>query len=260
MTTSTLILRLEGPTQAWGAPGAAWETRPTMTRPTKSGVLGLVANALGRDHTDPASDLAELTFAVRADRPGHELSDYQSVGGGRFPLDALTILHNPRLAERPDLYAYGAPRDPDTTTDGARVGTWGGKSRDTLIKRSSLLIDAAFLVGLHGNTDLLDQIAQAVTRPARLLTLGRRNSPPAQPLMHHLLHETSPHDWVNTLPLLDTATTTEPFAWIETRPGDSDAHNAAPCYEQPTGYREYAPTLIRQSITSPTPHTRQETR
>ena len=48
---NTLFLRLEGPLQSWGERGR-WSVRDTALEPTKSGVIGLIACALGyRDDT-----------------------------------------------------------------------------------------------------------------------------------------------------------------------------------------------------------------
>ena len=43
---ATLLLRLAAPLQAWGA-DSKFETRKTAREPTKSGVIGLLAAALG---------------------------------------------------------------------------------------------------------------------------------------------------------------------------------------------------------------------
>jgi CRISPR system Cascade subunit CasD len=43
---NTLFLRLEGPLQSWGE-RARWDVRDTAPEPTKSGVIGLLACALG---------------------------------------------------------------------------------------------------------------------------------------------------------------------------------------------------------------------
>ena len=47
---ATLLLRLAAPLQAWGA-DSKFETRKTNREPTKSGVIGLLAAALGLPHT-----------------------------------------------------------------------------------------------------------------------------------------------------------------------------------------------------------------
>ncbi|HIT84721.1 MAG TPA: type I-E CRISPR-associated protein Cas5/CasD [Candidatus Ornithomonoglobus intestinigallinarum] len=71
----TLLLRLAGPLQSWGA-GSKFEIRLTENEPTKSGVIGMVAAALGRKRDEPVDDLAAMKFGVRADRPGVLLRDY----------------------------------------------------------------------------------------------------------------------------------------------------------------------------------------
>lgn len=72
---STLLLRLAAPMQAWGAE-AKFERRTTQREPTKSGVTGLIAAALGRKRNESVDDIAALRFGVRADRPGELLRDY----------------------------------------------------------------------------------------------------------------------------------------------------------------------------------------
>ena len=56
---ATLLLRLAAPLQAWGA-DSKFETRKTGREPTKSGVIGLLAAALGlrRDETEPLNRAA----------------------------------------------------------------------------------------------------------------------------------------------------------------------------------------------------------
>ncbi len=75
---SVLALRLAGPLQSWGASSRFALRRTTETAPTKSGVIGLLAAALGRDRSADLSDLAALRFAVRIDQPGTRLRDFQT--------------------------------------------------------------------------------------------------------------------------------------------------------------------------------------
>ena len=74
---STLLLRLAAPMQAWGAE-AKFDRRTTQREPTKSGVTGLVAAALGRKRDESIDDIAALRFGVRADKPGVLLRDYHT--------------------------------------------------------------------------------------------------------------------------------------------------------------------------------------
>lgn len=75
---STLLLRLAGPLQAWGV-DSKFETRRTGREPSKSGVIGLLAAALGRKRDEPVDDLAALRFGVRVDKEGQLLHDYHTV-------------------------------------------------------------------------------------------------------------------------------------------------------------------------------------
>lgn len=74
----TILMKFSGPMQAWGT-SSHFETRHTDDHPSKSGVIGLVAAALGwrRDDARIAS-LNAMTFAVRVDQPGTLLKDYQT--------------------------------------------------------------------------------------------------------------------------------------------------------------------------------------
>jgi CRISPR system Cascade subunit CasD len=53
---STLLLRLAAPIQAWGVD--KFERRGTERIPTKSGVIGLLAAALGRRRNESIEDLS----------------------------------------------------------------------------------------------------------------------------------------------------------------------------------------------------------
>jgi CRISPR system CASCADE complex protein casD len=63
--------------QSWGTQ-SRYRRRDSGHEPSKSGVIGLIAAALGRARTEPVDDLAQLTFAVRVDAPGTLLRDYQT--------------------------------------------------------------------------------------------------------------------------------------------------------------------------------------
>ena len=48
MSANTLLLRLEGPLQAWGDQQSKFVIRRTLEAPTKSGVIGHALRGLGR--------------------------------------------------------------------------------------------------------------------------------------------------------------------------------------------------------------------
>jgi CRISPR system Cascade subunit CasD len=74
---STLLLRLAAPLQSWGAQ-SKFNRRVTEREPTKSGVIGLVAAALGRRRADDISDLAALKFGARVAQEGKLLRDFHT--------------------------------------------------------------------------------------------------------------------------------------------------------------------------------------
>lgn len=84
---ATLLIRLIGPMQSWGT-RSRFDDRDTEAEPSKSGVLGLTAAALGIDRADPIDHLAALQFGVRVDREGVVRTDYHTAQ--LFPNDPKT--------------------------------------------------------------------------------------------------------------------------------------------------------------------------
>lgn len=74
----TLLLKLSAPLQAWGIE-SKFETRRAGKEPSKSGVIGLLAAALGRRRDESIQDLNNLRFGVRVDKEGELLRDYHTV-------------------------------------------------------------------------------------------------------------------------------------------------------------------------------------
>ena len=76
---ATLLLRFAAPLQSWGI-DSKFNTRKTGREPSKSGVVGMLAAALGyeRDEADKLNTLNALRFGVRTDREGKLLCDYQT--------------------------------------------------------------------------------------------------------------------------------------------------------------------------------------
>ena len=72
---NTLLLRLAAPLQAWGT-DSKFEVRRTNREPSKSGVIGLLAAALGLRRDADLSKLSALRFGVRVDRNGEVIKDF----------------------------------------------------------------------------------------------------------------------------------------------------------------------------------------
>lgn len=167
-TQPALVFYLDAPMQAWGA-SSRFRHRKTETFPTKSGVLGLLAAALGIDKHAPDEDakiapLAELKFSVfriaSADRtkrhPTLRLEDFHTVGGGYDSSDPREVLHISRKAS-------------------------GGPST-TVITHRTYLTDARFLAVLEGDAALLERCAAALENPKWGVWFGRKCCLPASPL------------------------------------------------------------------------------
>lgn len=86
MSMNTLLLKLSAPLQSWGS-GSLYDRRETDSMPTKSGIIGILAAALGvkREESNNAlKKLAKLQFGVRVDLAGTKTEDYQITQMGEF--------------------------------------------------------------------------------------------------------------------------------------------------------------------------------
>jgi len=104
----TLLLRLAGPLQAWGA-SSRFVYRGTETAPTKSGVIGMLAAARGIRRTEPLTELLGLSFAVRVDQPGTVLRDFQTAR--RLDGSALPLSYRHYLSDAVFVAAVGGDKD-----------------------------------------------------------------------------------------------------------------------------------------------------
>ncbi len=142
---ATLLLRLQGPMQSWGTT-SRFDERDTQLEPSKSGILGLLCAALGRDRSEPVADLAALRMGVRVDREGVPMRDFQ-------------------------------------TATGVLIASGKSDLRRTVISPRFYLADAAFLVGLEGGDRvLLERLLAALHGPFWPLALGRKSFAPGLPV------------------------------------------------------------------------------
>lgn len=140
---NVLLLRLCGPMQSWGVQ-SRFSVRETGLEPSKSGVVGLIAAALGRPRSANVSDLAALEMGVRVDAEGLLRYDFHT---------AQNVLKA------------------------------GGGLKDTEPSRRYYLADARFLVGLAGeDLGLLTTIHAALRDPVWPLFLGRKAFVPGEPI------------------------------------------------------------------------------
>ncbi|MEW1858862.1 type I-E CRISPR-associated protein Cas5/CasD [Streptomyces sp. NPDC088194] len=201
--THVLLIRLAGPVQSWGV-ASRFARRDTHPRPTKSGVIGLCAAALGLDRDTPLGELAATLFGVRADHPGVPLRDFHTVGGGKYPVRPRDLATDHRRAAAMEA-AMGAVEDIRSDSGHSTVEPFGRQAleswygapkriaadpvsgtlvsaevrRHPMVTERWYLADATFLVGLqHADRTLLEGVAHALEHPKRLLWLGRKSCPP----------------------------------------------------------------------------------
>jgi len=146
----TILLRLVGPMQSWGTT-SRFDQRDTGKEPSKSGVVGLLAAALGidRENWEDLKPLTRLSMGVRHDRPGMPKRDYQTAGC--------------------------ATTDTIIKADGTQAKGGG------VVSQRFYLADAAFLVGLEcKDLFFLERILAALHDPVWTLALGRKSYVPSE--------------------------------------------------------------------------------
>ncbi|MER6408557.1 type I-E CRISPR-associated protein Cas5/CasD [Streptomyces viridosporus] len=235
---ATLLMCFDAPMQSWGT-RSQFASRDTATEPTKSGVVGLLAAALGipRDADEEIQNLAELRMGVRVDREGVVEADFHTV---------------------------------------QNVPNTEGKSHRTAVTKRFYLADALFLVGVESDdTQLLHQLHTALTAPRWPLYFGRKAFVPARPIPspglageHHPVTGQSLDDALRTHPWLEnqlrihanrrtTAHAPSP-AWLRTIvDADPLALDVELRHDHPLSFtqqdRSYAPRAVQISHVPLTP-------
>ena len=159
-----LILRLDGPMQAWGT-HTFEDFRPSNLFPTRSGLLGLLGACLGidrRDHARLEQLAASVEFTVRVDRSVLRPEAEKAMPKAAVKLPDYHTVIEARRANRPP------------------------KKGETIQSWREYLFDAAFTVAIGEKSDApvtLEAIAQAMRRPCFTPVLGRRACPIARPLL-----------------------------------------------------------------------------
>jgi CRISPR system Cascade subunit CasD len=173
MNNSALAFYIDAPMQAWGV-SSRFQRRGTESFPTKSGVIGLLAAAMGIDKHSPEEEgqlqpLATLNFSVfkvqgAKSFPVQRLEDFHTVGGG---------WHDDWQADKGNLRAKLST--PSKAGDGSPFGT--------VITRRSYLTDARFIPVLEGDASVLSTYAAALENPVWGVWFGRKCCLPASPLL-----------------------------------------------------------------------------
>ena len=151
---STLLLRLSAPLQSWGT-RSKFDTRETDYYPSKCGVIGMLAAALGYDRNTPKDKIEKLSglkFGIRIDDGGKVIDDY----------------HTTEMVKN---------------YDGSKVPSKQAFYKDRNVSHRKYLSDAIFLVGFESDDEaFLEKLDEALRNPKFSIFLGRRSCPPSFPV------------------------------------------------------------------------------
>jgi CRISPR system Cascade subunit CasD len=163
-----LALLLDGPMQSWGS-ASRFTRRTTELFPTKSGIIGLLAAAMGVDKYKPdeAGAIARLAAlectVITLDKRRNNrrldilrLEDFHTIGGGYHSDEDWQC--RPRSADNKTL-------------------------NNPVVSQRHYLLDARFGVLLAGEKALLEGAAAALRNPKWGVWLGRKCCIPASPLL-----------------------------------------------------------------------------
>jgi CRISPR system Cascade subunit CasD len=194
-----LILVLEGPLCAYGSEMV--DARgPVREWPGASLLTGLLANALGYDRAQRSKHAtlqARLDFAIRIDRIGEHMRDFQTA----------QLLHS----------------DQGWTTRGVPEGRAGGAAfyKNPHIRLRDYFADSRVVVALALRDPVqpptLDDLTAALREPARPLFLGRKPCLPARPILEKIVEAADALDAVTAFER--TEAESDPVIVLRDRPG-----------------------------------------
>lgn len=158
---SVLVMRLAAPLQSWGAP-CSYSIRETEYQPTRSGIIGMIAAAMGYPRQANLDNLRKLKIGVRVDRQGALITDFQTI-------------QDPKRFARP---------------------------MSSEVTKREYLSDAVFVAGIECKDEqFMENIVAALKAPIFPLYLGRRSCPPTLPLMIGLEKDKTLIETLRTFPL-----------------------------------------------------------
>lgn len=200
---NVLLVRLEAPLMAFG--GVSIDNiGGTDQLPSASLLTGLLANALGYKRSEGSRLQAlqsRLRYAVRADRPGHVMQDFQT--------------------------AQLAKDDKAWTTRGAPIGRDGGAKTyaSPHIRYRQYHADASVMVAIRlereNEQPTPTACAAALNSPARPLFIGRKPCLPSEPLLLDLVEADSLIEALKQVPLRDAHKSNKVWLYQQSDHNDS---------------------------------------
>ncbi|USR79353.1 type I-E CRISPR-associated protein Cas5/CasD [Arcanobacterium pinnipediorum] len=162
----SLYIRLSAPIQSWAGPAVSGNIVRTESWPTRSGLLGLLAGALGAERGKWPDWLNDVEFVVRQDRRPNIVDDFHTI--------------NPRtesiLFRRRHLIVQGASAG--KAKGKALVFTPDAQGGTSVVNRT-YLADGEFLVRI--TSDHIDELENALASPGFATYLGRKAFAPDFP-------------------------------------------------------------------------------
>lgn len=234
-----LLLRLDAPLMSFG--GATVDNIGISRElPALSMLAGLLANALGLDHSQHQQLQrlqTRIRFAARLDRRGRDLLDYQTVDLGQPPM------LGPAWTSR----GYVEERGKGEATEGTHV-----RLRHY---RVDALCTIALTLEPEAEWPTLEELEAALVSPERPLYLGRKSCPPAAPLMIERARFNSLLDALEQTPLdprADRASAGLLGQWLEGERATSSSRLVAVCDERDWENQAHSgERLVRQGLLSP---------
>jgi CRISPR system Cascade subunit CasD len=166
-----LILKLESPLQSWGKHSFEG-LRPSEAFPSRSGLLGLFAAALGIDRDDAINQdrlNASFGFSVRFDHSKHQpqkLTDYHTIKNARQDYHSLKSQKH-------------------------TIETWREYWQDA--KYTAAVWNTA-IAGIS-----IKELIEAIKKPVFTLSLGRRSCPLVRPLFDSIVTANNSVDALNQI-------------------------------------------------------------
>ncbi len=189
-----LIMRIDAPIVSFGAP-IVDNYGKIYPFPLKSLITGLLGSALGYnryDHQLLNALQSRIEYAVRTDKPGILMSDYQVVDLSQKELQI-----------------------PGWTTSGIPDERKGSAAASTHLRYRDYIADAVYTIVIAlktpDSTPTIDEIAHALQYPVHPLFIGRKTCIPSLPLYHSITDASSLYEALCSAPLSERHSITEQY-------------------------------------------------
>lgn len=164
--TESIYLRLSGPLQSWAGPRVTGNVVRSEPRPTRSGLEGLLAGALGWPQNAWEDWIHSATLTVRSDRPGSRVDEFRTMNPRdedlKYQQRAYVLSFGKRWSKR-------AHFTPD------------GQNKTSIVNRT-YISDAEFLVEVQ-DSDHFSSLVDAARSPFFTTYLGRKAFAPTFPFL-----------------------------------------------------------------------------